>query len=359
MNVRECDVELDRVLKKFGNIVAVDDVSFRVKSETFLTFLGPSGCGKTTTLRLIGGLESPTSGRVLIKGRDVTHLPPYKRETNLVFQDFALFPHMNVMSNIGFGLKMRGVDRGEIRKRVQKMLEMVGLPDAMYRKTSELSGGQRQRVALCRALILEPTVLLLDEPLGALDAKIRKQMQVELKNLQRKLGRTFISVTHDQEEAMTMSDEIAIMNQGRIEQAGDPHTVYNKPASRFVAGFLGDCNLIDVEMLGPQLEGIAVKNPRLGTFFLQPEKDWDKRSIQKNMCIMVRPEHITVIQDIRDGMNVITGTIKTVSFKGSATEYVLAADQMDLKFQIQGKSLYKQGDLVSVSWKPEDCHLIP
>jgi|WetSurMetagenome_2_1015567.scaffolds.fasta_scaffold02087_6 spermidine/putrescine transport system ATP-binding protein len=359
MDLRECDVELDHVSKKFGNIVAVDDVSLKVRPDTFLTFLGPSGCGKTTTLRLIGGLETPTEGKVLIKGRDVTGLPPYKRETNLVFQDFALFPHMNVLGNIGFGLRMRGVDRGEIRKRVQKALEMVGLPEAMYRKTNQLSGGQRQRVALCRALILEPAVLLLDEPLGALDAKIRKQMQVELKNLQRKLGRTFISVTHDQEEAMTMSDEIAIMNQGRIEQVGDPHTVYNKPVSRFVASFLGECNLIEVEVLGPQLGKFAVRNSHLGTFFFHPEKDWENKASQKNTCIMVRPEHITVTENIQDGMNVINGTIKTVSFKGSATEYVLAVDSMDVKFQIQGKSQYKPEDKVSISWRPEDCHLIP
>jgi len=359
MDVRKCDVELDHVSKKFGNIVAVDNVSLKVKPDTFLTFLGPSGCGKTTTLRLIGGLESPTEGKVFIKGHDVTDLPPYKRETNLVFQDFALFPHMNVLGNIGFGLRMRGVVKGEIRERVQKVLEMVGLPEAMYRKTNQLSGGQRQRVALCRALILEPAVLLLDEPLGALDAKIRKQMQVELKNLQMKLGRTFISVTHDQEEAMTMSDEIAIMNQGRIEQVGDPHTVYNKPASRFVASFLGECNLIEVEVLGPQQGKIAVRNSHLGTFFFQPEKDWEKKPSQENMWIMVRPEHLTVTRNIQDGVNVINGTIRTVSFKGSATEYVLAADSMDVKLQIQGKSQYTPEDRVSISWKPEDCYLIP
>lgn len=359
MDVRKWDVELDHVSKKFGNIVAVDDLSLKVKPDTFLTFLGPSGCGKTTTLRLIGGLESPTEGKVLIKGHDVTDLPPYKRETNLVFQDFALFPHMNVLGNIGFGLRMRRVGRGKIRERVQKVLEMVGLPEAMYRKTNQLSGGQRQRVALCRALILEPAVLLLDEPLGALDAKIRKQMQAELKNLQMKLGRTFISVTHDQEEAMTMSDEIAIMNDGRIEQVGDPHTVYNKPASRFVASFLGDCNLIEVEVLGLQLGRIAARNPHLGTFFFQPEKDWEKSPSQKNMGIMVRPEHITITEKIQAGMNVINGKIKTVSFKGSATEYVLGAESMDMKFQIQGKSQYKPGDKVAISWRPEDCYLIP
>ncbi len=242
----------------------MENVSLRVKRGTFLTLLGPSGCGKTTTLRVIGGFENPTEGEVFIKGREVKGVPPFKRETNLVFQDYALFPHMNVLENIGFGLKMRGVGKGEIRKRVETMLEMVGLPEILFRRSNQLSGGQRQRVALCRALILEPAVLLLDEPLGALDAKIRKQMQTELKSLQKKLGMTFISVTHDQEEAMTMSDEIAIMNGGRIEQTGSPQSIYDRPHSRFVATFLGECNLIDVEVVEATPQRVLVREPHLG-----------------------------------------------------------------------------------------------
>jgi len=279
MDRKEYDVVLDSVSKVFDNISAMDNVSLKVKKGTFLTLLGPSGCGKTTTLRVIGGFESPTSGRIFLRDRDVTDVPPYKRDTNIVFQDFALFPHMNVFSNIAFGLKMRGSAKRQIRKRVQEVLDMVGLPDITYRKPNQLSGGQRQRVALCRSLIMEPAVLLLDEPLGALDAIIRKQMQTELKNLQMKLNRTFISVTHDQEEAMTMSDEIAIMNQGCIEQVGTPLSIYEKPASKFVATFLGECNLIDVEIVESNPNRVVVTSSQLpGSFFFHPPKDWQNRS---------------------------------------------------------------------------------
>jgi spermidine/putrescine transport system ATP-binding protein len=359
MSQEEYDVVLDEVSKSFDNVVAVDNVSLMVRKGTFLTILGPSGCGKTTTLRLIGGFESPARGRIFIKGQDVTDIAPYKRETNLVFQDLALFPHMNVLHNIGFGLRMRGVSKRQVKEKVKAMLEMVELPNVTYRKTNQLSGGQRQRVALCRALIMEPAVLLLDEPLGALDAKIRKQMQTELKNLQMRLGRTFISVTHDQEEAMTMSDEIAIMNNGRIEQVGAPHSVYERPVSRFVANFLGDCNLIDVEIVESKPERVVVREPRLGTFFSHPDRDWQNKAGQKHMSMMIRPENITIVQDNRNFENIITGVIETLAFKGSTTEYVVKADSTEIKLQIQGKSQFRQGDRVSIGWRPEDCYLIP
>jgi spermidine/putrescine transport system ATP-binding protein len=359
MSQEEYDVVLDQVCKNFGNVVAVDNISLKVRKGTFLTILGPSGCGKTTTLRLIGGFESPARGRIFIKGQDVTGIPPYKRETNLVFQDLALFPHMNVLNNIGFGLKMKGVSKRQVKEKVQAMLEMVELPNVTYRKTNQLSGGQRQRVALCRALIMEPAVLLLDEPLGALDAKIRKQMQTELKNLQIRLGRTFISVTHDQEEAMTMSDEIAIMNNGRIEQVGAPDSVYERPISRFVANFLGDCNLINVEIVESKPERVVVREPRLGTFFFHPDSHWQNKAGQKHMSMMIRPENITIVQNHRNFENIITGMIETLAFKGSTTEYVVKADSTEIKLQIQGRSQFRQGDNVSIAWRPEDCYLIP
>jgi len=359
MSQQEHDVVLDQVSKNFGNIVAVDDVSLKVRRGSFLTLLGPSGCGKTTTLRLIGGLEFPTRGRILIKGQDVTDTPPYKRETNLVFQDFALFPHMNVLNNIGFGLRMRGVQKREVKEKVQEMLDLVELPDVTYRRTNQLSGGQRQRVALSRALILEPAVLLLDEPLGALDAKIRKQMQTELKNLQRKLSRTFISVTHDQEEAMTMSDEIAIMNNGHVEQVGPPHVVYERPVSRFVANFLGDCNLIEVEVVESRPERVVVREPRLGTFLFHPDRDWQNLRHQGNMLMMIRPENITIVEDHHSFPNKIGGRIKTLAFKGSITEYVVETSWTEIKLQVQGRSQLNQGDPVLIGWKAEDCYLIP
>jgi len=238
-------VALEDVRKEFGDVVAVDDISMEIEEGQFLTLLGPSGCGKTTTLRLMAGFETPTSGTVKFEGEDVTDAPAYSRPSNLVFQSYALFPHKTVGENIGFGLKMRGVDKAKREEQVLEMLDLVELPRMQDRSIDELSGGQQQRVALARALINEPTVLLLDEPLGALDLKLRRNMQLELKNIQEELGITFIYVTHDQEEALRMSDKIAILNDGRVEQVGAPNEIYEEPATRFVADFIGETNLLD------------------------------------------------------------------------------------------------------------------
>ncbi len=244
------DVRLVQVTKAFGDVLAVDHIDLEVHDGEFFSLLGPSGCGKTTTLRMIGGFEQPTSGMIELQGTDVTWLPPYKRHVNTVFQNYALFPHLTIYENVAFGLRRSRVKDAEVRKRVTDMLELVELPGFERRKPSQISGGQAQRVALARALINRPAVLLLDEPLGALDLKLRKQMQVELKRIQQEVGITFIYVTHDQEEAMTMSDRIAVMNRGKYEQLGDPETLYERPATRFVAGFLGVSNL-----LGGKCEG--------------------------------------------------------------------------------------------------------
>lgn len=360
MDRKEYDVVLDSVSKAFDNITAMDNVSLKVKKGTFLTLLGPSGCGKTTTLRIIGGFESPTEGRIFLRGRDVTGVPPYKRDTNLVFQDYALFPHMNVFSNIAFGLKMRDSAKQLIKRRVLEMLDMVGLADISNRKPHQLSGGQRQRVALCRALIMEPAVLLLDEPLGALDAMIRKQMQTELKNLQMKLDRTFISVTHDQEEAMSMSDDIAIMNQGCIEQVGSPHSIYEKPASKFVATFLGECNLIDVVIVAGDPNRVVVKSPQLpGSFYFHPPKDWQSRSNHQHTSMMIRLENITIAHGEQAHANKIVGVVKELVFKGSITEYIVQADAAEIKLQIQGRSQFNKGDNMTITWQEKDCYLIP
>ena len=234
------DVRLVDVVKRFGDAVAVDHIDLEVQDGEFFSLLGPSGCGKTTTLRMIGGFEQPTSGLIELQGQDVTWLPPYKRNVNTVFQNYALFPHLTIYENVAFGLRRKGVKDAEVKRRVSEMLELVELPGFERRKPTQISGGQAQRVALARALINKPAVLLLDEPLGALDLKLRKQMQVELKRIQQEVGITFIYVTHDQEEAMTMSDRIAVMNKGRYEQLGDPESLYERPTTRFVAGFLGD-----------------------------------------------------------------------------------------------------------------------
>ncbi len=238
------DVRLERVTKKFGEVVAVDDLSLSFDRGGFVALLGPSGCGKTTTLRMIGGFEEPTAGTVYLGEQDVTGLPPYRREVNTVFQNYALFPHMSIFDNVAFGLRQKRVSKHEVARRVPEMLDLVELTGFEKRKPTQLSGGQAQRVALARALINQPRVLLLDEPLGALDLKLRKQMQLELKRIQEDVNITFIHVTHDQEEAMTMADRIAVMNQGRIEQIGPPAELYEQPNTAFVAGFLGVSNLI-------------------------------------------------------------------------------------------------------------------
>ena len=238
------DVRLVDVVKRFGDMVAVDHIDLEVQDGEFFSLLGPSGCGKTTTLRMIGGFEEPTSGLIELQGEDVTWLPPFKRNVNTVFQNYALFPHLTIYENVAFGLRRKGVKDAEVKRRVTEMLELVELPGFERRKPTQISGGQAQRVALARALINRPAVLLLDEPLGALDLKLRKQMQVELKRIQQEVGITFIYVTHDQEEAMTMSDRIAVMNEGHIEQLGDPESLYERPSTRFVAGFLGISNLL-------------------------------------------------------------------------------------------------------------------
>jgi len=237
--VPEADVRLDRVTKRFGDFVAVDDMSLEIPPGQFFSLLGPSGCGKTTTLRMIGGFEEVTEGKIFLGDTEVTQLPPFKRATNTVFQSYALFPHLSVFENIAFGLRRRGTPTNEIRHQVEFMLKLVELPGYEERRPSQLSGGQQQRIALARALVNNPQVLLLDEPLGALDLKLRKQMQIELKRIQSEIGITFIFVTHDQDEAMTMSDRIAVMRAGKIEQLGTPEELYERPATEFVAGFLG------------------------------------------------------------------------------------------------------------------------
>ena len=249
-------VRLEGVTKRFGDTVALDDLTLDIAQGEFVTFLGPSGCGKSTTLRILGGFEQPTSGRVLLRGDDVTKRPPEKRNVNMVFQDYALFPHMTVRQNIGFGLELKGMGKSEIAKRQDEIMSFLELTAYGDRYPAQLSGGQRQRVALARALAPDPALLLLDEPLGALDAKLRGQVQQELKSIQRRTNKTFFFVTHDQEEALTMSDRIVVMNKGRVEQDGTPEELYFHPASRFVAEFIGETNLLTGELRGT--EGNAV-----------------------------------------------------------------------------------------------------
>ncbi len=296
-------VSLQGVVKRFGDVVAVDGVDLDIGEGEFFSLLGPSGSGKTTCLRMIAGFEQPTSGRILLGGVDVSRMAPYERDVNTVFQDYALFPHMTVADNVGYGLMVRKVPRQERRRRVDEALEMVRLPEYGARKPGQLSGGQRQRVALARALVMRPKVLLLDEPLGALDLKLRQAMQIELKEIQQEVGLTFIYVTHDQEEALTMSDRLAVFNHGRVEQVGAPAEVYERPATGFVAGFVGVSNVLE----GEPAKAVA-GDP--GPFTIRPEK-----------IAMKEPGHLAGENEC-----VASGHVREVVYLGATTRYIVELD---------------------------------
>jgi len=323
------DVRLAGVRKTYGDVVAVDHVDLEIAPGEFFTLLGPSGSGKTTTLRLIAGFERPDEGRIELHGREVSRIAPYERDVNTVFQDYALFPHMTVGENVGYGLRVKGVPRRERARRVGEALELVRLPDVARRKPIQLSGGQRQRIALARSLVNRPRVLLLDEPLGALDLKLRQEMQIELKRIQQDVGLTFIYVTHDQEEALTMSDRLAVFNEGRIEQLGAPAEVYERPATEFVAGFIGVSNVIE----------------RGGRRFT------------------VRPEKIHMLEageDAASGDTVESGRIRDVVYVGMFTRYTVELDsggeltvvKQNLESSSQ-EALESRGKRVRLEWRPE------
>ena len=305
------DVRLEGVVKRFDDVVAVDGISIEIPRGSFFALLGPSGCGKTTTLRMIGGFEEPDEGRIFLGDRDVVGLPPYKRDVNTVFQSYALFPHMTIEDNVAFGLERKGVSKRERTGRVAEMLDLVGLAGFSRRKPRQLSGGQQQRVALARALVNQPRVLLLDEPLGALDLKLRKGMQLELKRIQHEIGITFVHVTHDQEEAMTMADTIAVMKLGKIEQLGPPQELYERPATAYVAGFLGISNLL------------------LGTIERSGEVRLDSGAVVRTtpngrtgrVAAGVRPEKITIGPG--GGENELPGTVAETAYIGVATQVVV------------------------------------
>ena len=308
-------IELRRLTKKFAAFTALDGIDLAIQAGEFLTLLGPSGCGKTTCLRLIAGFEQPTSGGVWLNGCEVTHAPPYARDVNTVFQNYALFPHLSVHENIAFGLRMKKLANTEIARRVGRAMELVSLGGLGARRPAELSGGQRQRVALARATVCEPKVLLLDEPLSALDARLRQQMQVELKQLQRRLGITFVYVTHDQSEALSMSDRIAVMNHGRIVQLGPSQEIYHRPRTRFIATFVGDTNLFDAEWIAQEHDGAILKI----------EDGWllrvaGSRSVSGRVLVSVRPEKIHLTRERPSGENAFPAQIEQQTFKGALSE---------------------------------------
>ena len=362
--VSEIDVRLVDVVKRFGDHNAVDHISIDVKDGEFFSLLGPSGCGKTTTLRMIGGFEQPTSGLIELQGQDVTWLPSYKRNVNTVFQSYALFPHLTIEENVAFGLRRKKVRNDEVKSRVTDMLKLVELPGFEKRKPNQISGGQAQRVALARALINRPAVLLLDEPLGALDLKLRKQMQVELKRIQREVGITFIYVTHDQEEAMTMSDRIAVMNKGKYEQLGDPESLYERPQTRFVASFLGVSNLLAGTVDGTADSYALVKLPD-DTRLRVPAALSDGNT---DIEVGIRPEKVRMhgLEDvIPAAANQLEGVVTDVSYVGVSTQYIVASKsgipmtiyEQNVERTERG-SLWSQGDAVRLSWMPEHTFVV-
>ncbi len=351
------EIRLAHLTKRFGDVLAVDDISLTIGAGEFFSLLGPSGCGKTTTLRMIGGFDLPTNGTIELRGRDVTREPPDKRPVNMVFQSYALFPHLDVAGNIAFGLKRRGMAASEIQRRTGEILEQVSLPGYERRRTHELSGGQQQRVALARALVNEPTVLLLDEPLGALDLKLRKRLQVELKRIQVDVGITFVYVTHDQEEALTMSDRIAVMHRGKIEQVGAPEDLYDRPSSSFVADFIGNTNLLagSVERIDDDTATVLLDSgdrclaPGLGRRAGQP------------IQLSVRPESIVIeatggSPDGVDRRTRMAAIVDQVAYLGASVQYHVRTEGGLAMSVLAAKAgpRFESGDSVALTWAPTD-----
>ena len=342
------DVRIEGVTKRFQEVTAVDDLNLDIEAGKFYALLGPSGCGKTTTLRMIGGFEEPTEGTIYLGERAVTGLPPHKRDVNTVFQSYALFPHLTVFENVAFGLRRKGVKKAELGKQVEEMLRIVGLAGYGNRKPRQLSGGQQQRVALARALVNRPRVLLLDEPLGALDLKLRKEMQLELKRIQHEMGFTFVHVTHDQEEAMTMADWIVVMNSGRIEQLGEPAELYEHPRTPFVANFLGVSNLLPGVVAGPD----SVKLESGEVLHVSPSA-LDGRTGE--VSVGIRPEKLHIDGT---GVNRLAGEIVERAYVGVSTQYVVKTPLGQVSVYVQGAGSHAPGERLELSFSPEAAFVV-
>ncbi len=337
-------VDLKNISKEYNGAIVLEDMNLYIRKNEFLTLLGPSGCGKTTTLRIIGGFEDPSSGNVIFDGQDITKLPAYKRRINTVFQKYALFPHMNIFENIAFGLKIKKLGKTEISKKVKEMLRLVNLEGFGNRSVDSLSGGQQQRVAIARALVNEPEVLLLDEPLGALDLKLRKEMQIELKNMQQRVGITFIYVTHDQEEALTMSDTIVVMDKGKIQQIGTPVDIYNEPKNAFVAKFIGESNIIDAVMKEDFIVEFEDK------IFECVDKGFNKC---EEVDVVIRPEDIEIVS-VEAGK--WDGIVESVTFKG--VHYEMMVKSKELNWMIHSTIMKEEGTHIGMNVIPENIHVM-
>ena len=349
---RTARVRLEGVGKRFGGVVALDDVDLDVADGEFVTLLGPSGCGKTTLLRIVAGFERPSRGRVLLGGEDVTTIPPHKRPANMVFQRPTLFPHLDVAANVAFGPRIEGLSRAQIAERVDHALALVRLEGFQHRRSHELSGGQMQRVALARAIVNRPQVLLLDEPLSALDLKIRLEMEGELRRLHREIGGTFVYVTHDQREALALSDRVVVLNQGRIKQIGTPNEVYGRPSSPFVARFVGDANVIPVDV-APSEQGEAEVNVG-GHRFRAPVSD-----VVGAAWLVLRPEVVRLRP--ASGAGGLQGVVQDLSFRGTGHSYRVAVERVEapLKAEVSGIEPIDLGTAVELSWDPDACRLLP
>ena len=352
------DLHLVNLTKSFGDFKAVENLTLTIPAGSFFALLGPSGCGKTTTLRMVAGLEEPTSGQINLGSEDITSFPPYKRWVNTVFQSYALFPHLSIYENVAFGLRRQ--KSADIDKQVKAMLELVELTTLAQRKPQQLSGVQQQRVAVARALINEPDVLLLDEPLGALDLKLRRQMQLELKRIQIEVGITFVHVTHDQEEAMTMADTVAVMNEGKIEQMGAPSIIYEKPRTAFVANFLGQSNLFEGTVAGVEGDELVVKVK--DTVIYVPLNSTEIRS--GRIVLGVRPEKVKIVDQGKTGLpkNQIKGSIHNTAFVGVSTQYeVLSSWGQEISAfeqNVDPTDLGRPGQLVTLAWEPRHSFVL-
>ncbi len=354
----EIQIQLINVTKKFQDFVAVDNVSLDIKKGEFFSLLGPSGCGKTTTLRMIAGLENPTIGKILLGGKDVTSIPAYRRDVNTVFQDYAIFPHMNVYDNIYFPLKMRKIKKKDAASRIERVLRLVNMNGFENRYSHQLSGGQRQRIALARALVNEPEALLLDEPLGALDFKLRIAMQTVLKDIQRDLGITFIYVTHDQTEAITMSDRIAVMRQGVVDQIGSPDDIYNKPATPYVASFIGEMNFIDGKVIKEHQDSILVN---VSGFKITCSKNNYRIKEGDEVLVSIRPEKV-YIKPKEKRANEIEARLSRIVFRGDNYQITTSFNDSEITSVIAAKDLdisINLNEQVKIGWETEDVQVFP
>ncbi|NOX63291.1 MAG: ABC transporter ATP-binding protein [Chloroflexi bacterium] len=350
MSNREITLEVRELTKRFGSLVAVDHVSFEIRRGEFFSLLGPSGSGKTTILRMVGGLLTPDEGQVFLGGKDITFDPPEKRDVNIVFQNYALFPHLNVYDNVAFGPRRHRWPEAKIREEVTRLLEMVHLTGYEQKYPRQLSGGEKQRVALIRALITRPQLLLLDEPLGALDLKIRQSLQLELVDIQEETGITFIYVTHDQSEALTMADRLAVMDKGRVLQIGDPKTIYEQPQNRFVAHFIGNTNMLEGKVAAVEGQDVRVRVPKLGEFWGRPLDGADVRPGQ-SVTMSIRPEKMRISRQEpeRPGYNKIAGVVEDLIYVGVSTEFIVRVSPVKT-LRIFAQNISREDDLWQITW---------